>query len=99
MLDPQGVSKGSGFVAFSTSMEATRALNAMNGKMIGHKPLYVAVAQRKDERRAQLQLIPFEIHFSGFATSSLPVSLSLSLQRTTIKFVIETLCLKHCGLP
>ncbi|XP_028104650.1 polyadenylate-binding protein 4-like isoform X2 [Camellia sinensis] len=55
MLDPQGVSKGSGFVAFSTSMEATRALNAMNGKMIGHKPLYVAVAQRKDERRAQLQ--------------------------------------------
>ncbi|CAL5384405.1 unnamed protein product [Camellia sinensis] len=30
MLDPQGVSKGSGFVAFSTSVEATRA-----------KPLYV----------------------------------------------------------
>ncbi|KAL7245810.1 hypothetical protein ACSBR2_001027 [Camellia fascicularis] len=55
MLDPQGVSKGSGFVAFSTSVEATRALNAMNGKMIGQKPLYVAVAQRKDERRAQLQ--------------------------------------------
>ncbi|KAI7998634.1 Polyadenylate-binding protein 3 [Camellia lanceoleosa] len=56
MLDPQGVSKRSGFVAFSTSVEATRALNAMNGKMIGQKPLYVVVAQRKDERRAQLQV-------------------------------------------
>ncbi|KAL7211991.1 hypothetical protein ACSBR2_014785 [Camellia fascicularis] len=63
MLDPQGVSKGSSFVAFSTSVEATRALNAMNGKMIGQKPLYVAVAQRKDERRAQLQVIFFIASF------------------------------------
>ncbi|KAI8017306.1 CDPK-related kinase 2 [Camellia lanceoleosa] len=44
------------------------------------------------------ELILFEIHFSGSAASSLPVSLLLSLQRTTIKLVIETLCLKHCGL-
>lgn len=27
----------------------------MHGKMIGKKPLYVAIAQRKDERRAKLQ--------------------------------------------
>ncbi|KAI7995722.1 Polyadenylate-binding protein 4 [Camellia lanceoleosa] len=73
MLDPQGVSKGSGFVAFSTSVEATRALNAMNGKMIGHKPLYVAVAQRKDERRAQLQCI-VEVSVA-LLTSDIPTQL------------------------
>ncbi|PKA54104.1 Polyadenylate-binding protein 2 [Apostasia shenzhenica] len=55
MRDPTGSSKGSGFVAFSTTEEASRALLAMNGKVIGNKPLYVALAQKKEERRAQLQ--------------------------------------------
>ncbi|KAJ0641150.1 hypothetical protein HanLR1_Chr16g0623971 [Helianthus annuus] len=55
MRDPNGTSKGSGFVAFSTSDEASRALMEMNGKMIAGKPLYVALAQRKEDRRARLQ--------------------------------------------
>jgi polyadenylate-binding protein len=55
MRDPQGQSRGSGFVAFSSPEEATRAVTDMNGKMVGSKPLYVALAQRKEERRARLQ--------------------------------------------
>ncbi|XP_040997988.1 polyadenylate-binding protein 2-like [Juglans microcarpa x Juglans regia] len=55
MRDPSGISRGSGFVAFSTSEEASRALDAMNGKMVVSKPLYVALAQRKEDRRARLQ--------------------------------------------
>ncbi|KAE8658832.1 Polyadenylate-binding protein 2 [Hibiscus syriacus] len=55
MCDPSGISKGSGFVAFSTPEEASRALAEMNGKMVASKPLYVALAQRKEERRARLQ--------------------------------------------
>ncbi|XP_058222085.1 polyadenylate-binding protein 8-like [Rhododendron vialii] len=55
MRDPSGVSRGSGFVAFSTPEEASRALAEMNGKIVVSKPLYVALAQRKEERRAKLQ--------------------------------------------
>ncbi|KAJ0233354.1 Polyadenylate-binding protein 4 [Hirschfeldia incana] len=55
MRDPSGTSKGSGFVAFSATSEASRVLNEMNGKMVSGKPLYVALAQRKEERRAKLQ--------------------------------------------
>lgn len=50
-----GISKGFGFVCFKTPEEATRAVAEMNGRMIGTKPIYVALAQRKEVRRAQLE--------------------------------------------
>ena len=55
MRDASGSSRGSAFVAFSSPDEATRAVTEMNGKMVGTKPLYVALAQRKEERRMRLQ--------------------------------------------
>ena len=47
-------SKGFGFVCFSSPDEATKAVTAMNGQMLGSKPLYVALAQRREERKAHL---------------------------------------------
>lgn len=55
MTDESNNSKGFGFVCFSTPEEATKALTEMNGRMVGSKPLYVSLAQRKDVRRAQLE--------------------------------------------
>jgi polyadenylate-binding protein len=54
MRDEKGTSKGFGFVAFSHPDEAIKAVTEMNQRIVGQKPIYVALAQRRDQRRAQL---------------------------------------------
>ncbi|KAJ9443004.1 Polyadenylate-binding protein [Diplonema papillatum] len=51
------VSKGFGFVCFKDQEAANTAVQAMNGRILSGKPLYVAVAQRKEARQAHLEQV------------------------------------------
>eukprot|EP00727_Mastigamoeba_balamuthi_P014829 m51a1_g9972 putative polyadenylate-binding protein 4 (645) ;mRNA; f:105013-107389 len=57
MRDDKAASKGFGFVSFSTPEDALKAISEMNGAIVHNKPFYVALAQKKEDRRATLEQI------------------------------------------
>jgi len=56
IMDDKGVSKGFGFICFTTAEEAQHAINEMNSRILQGctKPLYVALHEPKDIRRQKL---------------------------------------------
>jgi polyadenylate-binding protein len=73
MSDEKGLTKGFGFVCFSAPDEATKAVTEMNGAIVGTKPLYVALAQRKEERRMHLA----NQHMQRFASARVAPSIQV----------------------
>jgi polyadenylate-binding protein len=73
VMSESGRSRGFGFVCFSAPDEATKAVTEMNGSIVGSKPLYVALAQRKEERRMHLT----NQHMQRIATSRVPPQMQL----------------------
>ncbi|XP_051020071.1 polyadenylate-binding protein 1-like [Acomys russatus] len=93
-----GRSKGFGFVCFSSPEEATKAVTEMNGKIVATKPLYVALAQRKEERQAHLSSQYLQRMAGTAAVPNLVINPFQSAQAPSGYFMTATPQTHNCGV-
>jgi len=55
MKDTAGKCKGFGFICYASPDEATKAVTEMHLKVVKGKPLYVGLAEKKDQRQERLR--------------------------------------------
>ncbi|EUD69095.1 hypothetical protein C922_00787 [Plasmodium inui San Antonio 1] len=94
MRDDKEQSKGFGFVCFAQQEEANKAVTEMHLKIINGKPLYVGLAEKREQRLSRLQqrfrMHPIRHHMNNALNSPMqypnPQSPQLQFNQNTLNY-------------